>query len=192
MRKLRPTITTIVSLLNTSCPANIARLVVTVVINSVERVLSGGARANVVEKFIKRVKAKFDASTAITHISRVFRIVAPILRRLPRAIFGRQLFNSRRSVDNVHLLTQFESEATTRIDAPISQISSSNNAPITAVTFTQPQNLVARSASVNAHNEQFSKPPTNQIIEVVASANKRTKRGFRYGFKHTPFYYEYA
>jgi hypothetical protein len=83
-------------------PAHIARLVVTVVVDAVDRVLRRWTPANVRQECLVRTEpfiADSNAASAVRRILSVFRIQAPRLHGLPAQVLRRDLALSRITVD---------------------------------------------------------------------------------------------
>lgn len=79
----------IASLFYTSSPTNIARLIMTVVVDAIERVPATWLAADLSEKLVERLKTKFNAAAAVVGILFAVRIIAASFRTQKGSVLGR-------------------------------------------------------------------------------------------------------
>lgn len=80
--------TTIVTLCLTVCPTDISYFVMTVIVNSVQRIMGCWLNAYMVNKLLIRLKSKFNPASAIITISGIGRGLTSCFGVLIRAIFS--------------------------------------------------------------------------------------------------------
>ena len=156
-------IAAVVVLLRICCPSDIARLVVPVVVNPVERVGWRRSAANVSEESSKALRPqradRYSTPTVVLEISRLgVRAAGPHV--LPEAVLGRDSA----AIAGVPMASVdqpggFDHPAPTRRGVPRSEMGLSNNTGAAAVTVAQEVSVRARPAFENfSADDQTFKP----------------------------------
>ncbi len=130
-QKIAPRVARLVFL---SCPSQIARFVMTLDINAVQRVFCCGAATDLAEKLIKRLKAEFNTTTSIQWITGIFNVAAAAFRFMICAIFGRSVIAASFAMLQIALAA-----ASTRFRFALEQIRGGDRFYLTATAFAQPK-----------------------------------------------------
>lgn len=128
-------------------PAAIARLVMAVVIDAVNRVLGTGPRAHIAQECLERTSpcgSDADAAATVTGVVARLRVLAAFDDVPPRRKFWRDDPVDRVSVRPIHDPDAFRAQAPAGLRMPAAQIAVLNQAFCPAVTATEPPSMAVR------------------------------------------------
>jgi hypothetical protein len=146
-------------------PATILRLVIAVVVDTVDRMFSGRTTAHVGQECSERLPtvANADAASAVVLEPNVVRIAAPSLHALPDFVFGRRLPVRTFAVTRVRA-------ATTVISASASATQDATSAKLSTDCSTRPAAIAsAKPCTTGATNHcQATKSLSNEVVHMMS------------------------
>lgn len=142
----------IMRLLNSRGPSAIARFISSIVVYSINGMMSGWTNAHILKELVERQPffCNCDASPSVSGISSIVRVKASLDHMAPRSIFLRM----RHSVSGICLNAPFTSETSTTLNG-FTKLSRYGNVNIPAFAFAFPQNPL-RAPSSDAKSSQSS------------------------------------
>lgn len=169
------------------CPADVARFVVSVHVDSVERMLRGWFSSKFCKELLVRLKSKFDASTAVTVVGVISGIVTSPFRRIEGPVFRHGVVSRTFAVLCEMLTRSLAVVASARQCMSAFQVATRNSFDRSTIAPNEPIDLLTVS-TVNAQNENSTEMLTDQILEIVSGWGERFKRSVQEDLGHTLFY----
>ena len=144
-------------------PPNIARLVVSVVIDAVKFMNGAWFITDLTKKFSVGREPEFNAAPAVTSIGLLFWVLTPTFCRKVRVVFRAT------PAGNTRL-------ATARSSMAAYQMSACGDDELSAATFTQPSRFCGFRAAIKTDNKQLIKRLSDYVSEVGSGWCKRLVR----------------
>lgn len=162
-------VTPIAVLLHIGRPSNIVWLIMSIYVNAVETVLGGRLATYFSQKLIERLKAKFDAATAIATKCGVGWVITPTLSRAICSIFRSGMHPGSLSVSDVGRSNSFNIETSARSGMAVQQKRGLSNLPLATTALTEP--IAARFTNApKSDDPQSTKLTGSQYAEIVSDA----------------------
>lgn len=169
-------LSTVPILLRPGRPLEIARRVVTVIIDPVERVFRRGARPDLGKKFLEGRKTKGDATATVVLEARGFAIATSLLGGLVGRIFRRMLALLSLSVRSVGGKDSLSMKTAARATSSAKKLIGPDTAKPTASTHAEPKRSIAPALTLMTEVVN-NKPPLEAKAEKIAGAGTRKSLG---------------
>ena len=157
---------TILCLLFRRGPAAIARLVITVIVDSLNGVLWGGPSSHISKKFLKTVPsfANLDPAAAIILICGIIFIFATNTHHYPSGIFTRMVFAAG-AFSVLEMVSAPETSTAFRVSAQ--KTAGKNCGSFPTITKTQPTRMTKAAIFYTPDDANFHEAPATKVSEMA-------------------------
>ena len=149
-------------------PSHVARLVMSIIIFAIQRMLFRRSQAHFLQKLLKRIEQKFDATTAVVVVITYFGIGAALQSVLIRSVFGGMIALSCVTVRHVHQISNILVTAAARLALAVKQLIGPNGSEIAAGADAHPSGATLAAffaASRIGDHEPSAKCPPEHIVD---------------------------